>query len=187
MILPKLTSKLKLVYGHSVRLRSLALCKDGRKRVDLIVNGKQKTCLLARLKLEAKLGRKLGKQEVDHIDGDKTNDSYRNLQALSKTKNVLKQNPASKLKKFLNSPDGKFHLRNSFSGEDNSQAKLSNTEAFEARELYSKGYASLEKLAKEFSMSKRSIIQLLEGKTYKEAGGPLAKVPRRRVGRPPRS
>lgn len=89
--MPKLSAKLSLVYQSPVRIRGPYLCKDGRKRIDVIVKNKGKSCLLARAKLEVKLGRPLKKFEtVDHIDGNKTNDRTKNLQVLTRKENASK-------------------------------------------------------------------------------------------------
>lgn len=90
--LPKLSKKLSKVYDEPVRILGIYIWKEnGRKIVDVWVGDTKKTCQLARVKLEIKLGRKLVKgEEVDHIDDDCTNDRYNNLQVLSKPKNASK-------------------------------------------------------------------------------------------------
>ena len=90
--LPVLARKLSKVYGKELRIVGPYHCKDGRRRVDVISTCKKKTMLLARVRLEIKLGRSLTKdEEVDHKDEGKTNDSYKNVQVLSTTENVRKQ------------------------------------------------------------------------------------------------
>ncbi len=84
----ELEVSLSEIYGE-VRLSRVYDCKDGRKRIDLIGNRFKKTCQLARLVLEAHIGKKLGPGEtVDHIDGDKTNDAVYNLRVLSLAENA---------------------------------------------------------------------------------------------------
>lgn len=64
---------------------------DGRKIVCLHTNEGATTKLLAKVKLEIKLRRRLGKNDtVDHVDEDPTNDRYANLQLLSRIKNAKK-------------------------------------------------------------------------------------------------
>lgn len=78
----------KELYGD-VRLSKVYDCKDGRKRIDVIAENYRKTFQLAKIVLEVKLGRKLVDNEtVDHIDGDKTNDSPENLRVLSHPENA---------------------------------------------------------------------------------------------------
>lgn len=89
--IPDLEEKLSMIYGYSVRILGPYTCKDGRKRVDIISSNGKKTAQLARVLLEIKIQRKLIKDEtVDHIDGDVRNDSFDNLQVLSKLDNVRK-------------------------------------------------------------------------------------------------
>lgn len=92
--LPVLARKLSIVYQRRLRIRGPYLCKDGRKRVDVVSYNSNKdpvTCLLARVRLEIKIGRKLRLGEtVDHINEDKTDDSYANLQLLSLAANSKK-------------------------------------------------------------------------------------------------
>ncbi len=91
VVMPILTKKLSKIYVYPVRIRGPYFCKDGRNRIDLVTGEKTKLVLVARAKLEAKLGRKLKRWEtVDHIDEDKTNDRTYNLQVLSRADNAYK-------------------------------------------------------------------------------------------------
>lgn len=79
------------IYGEPVRVSRIYLCKDGRRRVDLIAASWLKTYALARLKLEIKIKRRLtDNEDADHKDGDHTNDAYSNLQVLTKQQNAAK-------------------------------------------------------------------------------------------------
>lgn len=85
----ELETRLKDLYGEDIRLSRIYHCKDGRKRVDLVGNEIRRTFQIARLMLEAHLGRILTRFEtVDHIDGDKTNDTIDNLRVLSLSENA---------------------------------------------------------------------------------------------------
>lgn len=84
-----LLSSLSKVYGEPVRIYGPYMCGDGRLRADIRLEGGSKTHQYARLLLEAKLQRRLvGKETVDHIDGDYTNDSLDNLRVLSNADNA---------------------------------------------------------------------------------------------------
>ncbi len=74
------------IYGPYTR-------KDGRKHICIVhSDGRKQTKSYPRYVLEQHLGRELSKEEtVDHIDNDFTNDSIDNLQILSLTDNILKQ------------------------------------------------------------------------------------------------
>lgn len=65
--------------------------KRGRK-IAILINGKLRmTMLLSRYLMSISLGRILSPDEtVDHIDGDKANDSLDNLQILSRRENIIK-------------------------------------------------------------------------------------------------
>lgn len=70
------------VYGPYLR-------KDGRKVVILYDGRKRSARQLAKVKVECKIGRRLKPgEEVDHKDGDVTNDKFSNLQVLYKKKHL---------------------------------------------------------------------------------------------------
>ena len=70
------------------------LCRgsNGRRNVLLFNSKKERmTTTYARYLMAVKLGRFLtDKEQVDHIDGDKTNDAIENLQILSEAENIAK-------------------------------------------------------------------------------------------------
>lgn len=74
--------------------------KQSRRLVHLRRYGsdtERTTKSLARYLLEVKLGRVFSAdEEVDHIDGDKTNDSISNLQVISRSEHVAKTNKTKK-------------------------------------------------------------------------------------------
>lgn len=75
------------IYGPYIRKQ------DGRKIVILYDGKKRSARLYAKYLLEKYLNRKLLKgEEVDHIDGDITNDSIGNLRAISGTLNRVLAN-----------------------------------------------------------------------------------------------
>jgi len=58
-------------------------------------------------------------------------------------------------------------------GERNSLAKLTNEQARLIRVRYSGGGGLQRELALEFSVSQRTVSDLVRGRTYQDAGGPL--------------
>ena len=73
------------IYGPYIRKQ------DGRTIIVLYDGERRTTRLLAKVKLEVKLGRLLINDEtVDHKDRDVTNDFYDNLQVLSRASNAFK-------------------------------------------------------------------------------------------------
>jgi hypothetical protein len=57
-------------------------------------------------------------------------------------------------------------------GDDNPQAKLSNSGAEAARRDYLSGVYTAERLAKKYRVSPSSMKRLLLGESFKDAGGP---------------
>ena len=82
----------KALYGNDVKVygpyvRNL----DGRAYVVIKCSGKKSSKMLAKVLLEIKEGRRLTKEETaDHIDGNFLNDTFSNLQILSRSKNAAK-------------------------------------------------------------------------------------------------
>jgi hypothetical protein len=191
--LPNLSEKLSQVYGFTVYLKGPYLCQDGRKRVDVRSETKGhplcKTIQLARVRLEIKLGRPLRKGEtVDHKNNDPSDDRYENVQLLTLAKNSAKQTEEAKEKARQACREPAERLRRSFSvrGDRNPLSRLSNEEAKTYRLKYKQG-STISELACRAGVSKASIKSLLRGSTYVEAGGPIFKLPKGKVGRPPRS
>lgn len=70
----------------------LRTSKDGRKRVDLVSSSKNRTTIsYARYLKSISVGHLIPRNfDVDHIDGDNTNDNIENLQILHKSKHYKK-------------------------------------------------------------------------------------------------
>lgn len=77
-IISKLYNGIHTIYGPYI-------AKDNRRRVILYDGNRRITRQYAKLKMEIKLGRRISYNEtVDHIDRNKLNDSYTNLQILDR-------------------------------------------------------------------------------------------------------
>lgn len=73
------------IYGPYVR------SSDGRKIVDVIINGKKTTKLYARFLYEQHHDVEIPKHlTIDHIDGDPLNDAIENLQVMGRLENSKK-------------------------------------------------------------------------------------------------
>ena len=81
------TGKIK---GYRGRLLTFTLDKDGYETVSLCKNSKQKTFMVHRIVAKAFIPNTENLQTVDHIDGNKRNNSVDNLQWLSRRDNVRK-------------------------------------------------------------------------------------------------
>lgn len=87
----KLVDKILHLYGEVKLYGPYTRKQDGRKIIVICGKDKRTTKLLAKVKLEVKLGRLLSKYEtVDHKDGNSTNDKFKNLELLSKSDNSKK-------------------------------------------------------------------------------------------------
>lgn len=89
--------------------------------------------------------------EVDHIDGNKSNNNVNNLQWISRLKNMQKAWNDGSIKKL--------------SGEDCSNAKLSYQEVTEIKKLRHSGM-KINDIAKKYSMNRSSISSILKGKSW---------------------
>lgn len=94
-----MSSKIKLEFPYTTRYKFGYLVTNTENRQTLaLYNSKEDrtSTQYARYLLAVSLGRFLTEEEqVDHIDGDKTNNSIDNLQILSKRDNILKSNKLS--------------------------------------------------------------------------------------------
>lgn len=187
--LPKLARKLSNAYGYRIRILGPYLCKDGRKRIDIRGaperSGLNKTIQLARARLEVLLGRPLRKGEtVDHIDHDKTNDSYSNVQLLSHVRNARKRSVEAKLNAAKSSRTGLSRKSNSVrnTGDLNPAAKLSNGTVKKIRKKFDIT-RDFDSLLEEVPLKAKSLLECLAGKTYKTAEGPIFLFAKNKAGR----
>lgn len=147
----KLYPRYHTVYGPYLRKN------DNRKIIILYDGNKRSARLLAKVKLEVKLGRRLTKNEtVDHKDEISTNDKFSNLQVLSRRKNIQK----GYRKGSLLPPTPKI-------GVDNLNSILTEKEVLKIRLLYKMKKSSQRKLALTFKVSRSTIISILERRTWK--------------------
>lgn len=91
------------------------------------------------------------KKEINHIDGDKTNNKVENLEWVSPSENI--QHKIHQL--------GKEHR-----GSKNGMAKLTLEQVEKIKLLYQSGY-SQNKLGEMFSISQGKISNIVNGKSYK--------------------
>ena len=178
-----LAEKLTKVYGVPVTTTKPYWCSDGRRRIDIYTPEGRKTCLLARVKLEIKLKRRLADdEEVDHRDNDKTNDRYANLQVLSKRENVLKSlgNNFESQHDFMRSQEGRVELSELVRGELNPMACFSDFNVEQYRIAFSKGEETVKSIMFRTGNSSRSVRNMLTGISYSHVPGPVASLARGR-------
>lgn len=93
------------------------------------------------------------KLEVNHIDGIKSNNKLDNLELVTTKGNADHARKLGLLKPQI--------------GENNSQSKFLDEEVIKIRKRYVEEKISINKLAKEYNVTKTCISYILQGKTYK--------------------
>lgn len=148
---------------------------DNRKIVALTGFKRTTTRLLAKVRLEVKLGRKLVPGEtVDHKDDDGTNDHPDNLQPLSLSENARKSAKIANLENWIRPRVGSKELSDKNAGERSSVATFNNLEVRQLREGFIE-FGELREVAAGAPCNRKSLRAILEGRTYQDAGGPLVK------------
>lgn len=97
---------------------------------------------------------KKSKLQVDHIDGNKKNNTLSNLEYVTPKQNIERS--------FVNG----FHP----SGEKCTFSKLSLSQVNKIRNEYKSGKISQSKLAKKFGISQPTICDIMKGRTWRRHG-----------------
>lgn len=162
------------IYLDLIKITKISICGKYSKRwfCELhFKDGTKKHTQIARVLLEAKLGRVLDKKEtVDHIDGNSLNNSLDNLQMLSLSDNAKKGSTEEvKIKNAeLASKRLKGILKSEISCECNGSSKLTNEQVrfIKVEQLnYFKGQDQI--LANKYSVSKSTISRIRLNKNWK--------------------
>lgn len=132
----------------------------GYKIIFFYTNGKNKGLYIHRLVASAFVNNPLSKPEVNHIDGDKENNHFSNLEWVTK-----KENAAHAIKSGLRSASAPE--ANLFKKGQNKVRGMSDHEVREIRELRNYGYQIVE-IAKIYSISSRHAGRIANGKAYKD-------------------
>jgi hypothetical protein len=130
-------------------------CKDGYWMVGLSINGRGRCRFVHRLVYEAFHGKLGPGLVVNHKDGDKSNARLNNLEAMTPSENIKHA-----FRVLGRRPTGQ---------------KLSLEQAREIRQRRADGQ-SLKTLAEHFEVTLSTISQIVQGKRWKHAGGPLQAV-----------
>lgn len=118
----------------------------------LYKNAQKKHILVHHIIAETFLGERPKGLVINHIDGNKLNNSIDNLEYVTYSQN-MKHAIRTGLWKHL--------------GEDNRLSKITNKNAISIREEYSKGNISQRKLAKIYGIKQASLWAIVHYKTYK--------------------
>lgn len=155
----KLNSQHDEIGRHSMKIYGPYTRLDGRKII--IIDGR--TVSYPKYLLEQHLGRKLTDNETcDHIDGDFTNNSISNLRVLSRELNASLGGLGNKY--CLGNKQSKEQKR---SGHKNGKAKMTEEQVEAYRQLYKEGKLCMEDVIKETGLTERSIINMLNYRSYK--------------------
>jgi len=141
-------------------------------KMDGISRNRQTSAWLVELKYNKKLTKN---DTVDHIDEDKTNDSMDNLQILTRAENAKKsykfrtEHGGVVIKRHKMTPDEIDQI----SGSKNKMAKLTDNQILEIREIYTTGKCSIEEICVMYSLSRKTIFNVVTGRSYKNVGGDI--------------
>lgn len=126
----------------------------GYKMIDLYINKKKKTFLVHRLVAMSFFGNSKDKLqiEVNHIDGNKTNNSVSNLEWVSKKENIR------------HAFDNKLNIAANHEAHYKSKIDISTVD--EIKRLYKTGSYTQSKLGKMFGLSQNSIWHIVNNKTW---------------------
>ena len=144
------------------RFMKLHKTKDGYVSVGLKIGGVQRQKRVHRLVAEAFIGNPQNKPYVNHIDGNKTNNTVSNLEWATQKENV--QHAINVLKKWSNSEN---QLRSaSMQGKKNRKLSMENAEKI--RDEYKIGNISAKRLGEKDGLSKPCILNIIHFKSYRE-------------------
>ena len=155
---------MKIYKGYEIHRDGTIYNKDGSPKklhcnsrgyymVDIYDDGKKKRWFLHRLIAKLFIPNVKKYQVVNHIDGDKLNNDYKNLEWTTHSKNN-KHAYKIGLKKPLSNP--KFN------------AKLSRQEVRGIKEMLNDGKLNQVEIGKEFGVSKSVINKIKTGKTWRD-------------------
>lgn len=138
---------------NKYRVFSPALSKKGYPRTALIDNdGNVKSVLIHRMIAETFLPNPFKLPEVNHIDGNKENNSIDNLEWCTSRHNQLHAY--------------RIGLKDQYKGEEHGRAMLTQKQVNEIRFMYASGTHTQVSLAKKFRVSKSTINYIVNNKTW---------------------
>ena len=141
-------------WRYTGRLLKLQKDKKGYLTVGIMVSGKPKTFKVHRLVAFAFLDKVEGKEQINHIDGDKTNNNVMNLEWCNNAENQLHA--------------VRVGLKSRPKGEKNARATLTEQKVSIIKLFLQKGWGSYRDLARLFGVKKSLVADIGMGRTWKE-------------------
>ena len=138
-------------YKRKERILKIGYGSTGYANVALLINGTQTTYKVHRLVAETFIPNKENKSTVNHLNGNKSDNSVANLKWAS-------------YKEQMNHAisEGLSNLK----GESNNSSKLKTEEVIEIRELYSTGNYTQVSLSEKFNVVPSTICSILKRKLW---------------------
>jgi hypothetical protein len=127
--------------------------RDGYHLVRLYLNSQQSDCLVSRLVANAFIPNPKNKKEVNHKDGNKSNNSASNLNWSTRSENMKHA--------------FEMGLLNVRRGEDNNKSKLSEENVIEIRNTYAMGCFTQTEIAIAYNVTCANISEIVNYKTWK--------------------
>ena len=140
------------IYLKNGKPKATSKCQKGYEHVTLCDKGKKRTFLVHRLVAILMIPNPENLPQVNHIDGDKTNNNIENLEWCTPSQNIQHSHDTG--------------LKVSYKGEKSGQAKLTEVQVLEIKDKLSKGITQ-RKLAKEYSVGLTTICNINTGKKWK--------------------
>lgn len=125
----------------------------GYMMVNLSIDGKCKTFTVHRLIATAWIPNPDNKEQINHIDGDKTNNSVNNLEWCTSSQNVIHAFDTG--------------LRIPTKGLATKNGRFTDEDVAEVRRLYNEEHLSQYKIASIYNVTRSAIQQILNNSTYK--------------------
>jgi len=125
-------------------------CSDGYVRINLRNKDERKTLLVSRIVAINFIDNPFMKKEVNHIDGDKTNNTVENLEWTTRKENAEHAAINGLMSK----------------GEKHGVSKLKEFEVKDIRKLYKNGGISQTKIAKKYSVTQHTVWCIIKNITW---------------------
>lgn len=152
--------RIKSLKNKTPKILKPMLNHKGYLKVDLRKNNHHSLFYIHRLVAKAFIPQTHDKQQVNHIDGNKFNNHYTNLEWVTPSENMYH---SYRIGKHIAPANLKPPVRY---GENNNCAKLTVSQVKQIRDLYASGEYSQRKLAKLFNVNKSTIKRIVLRETW---------------------